>query len=120
LATLVAAGLLILPMHTFGEREHVALITLMPLLAMATACAKGARPALMLAIAASIGGGITAIIKPHFAVAIVAAAAVAAWHARSWRPLFALESGSPPACLPPMPSATRKCSPRTSRGTGRT
>ncbi len=92
LATLVAAALLILPVHTFGEREHIALIALLPLLAMATARAKGLRPETMLAIAAGIGGGITAIIKPHFAVAIMAAAAVAAWHARSWRPLFALEN----------------------------
>ncbi len=92
LATVTAAALLILPMHTFGEREHIALITFVPLLAATALRAKGMTPDLMLSIAAGIGGGITAIIKPHFAAAIMCVAAVAAWHARSWRPLLALEN----------------------------
>jgi hypothetical protein len=92
LASVVAAALLILPVHTFGEREHIALITFVPLLAAAARRAKGEALAQTLAIAAGIGGGITAIIKPHFAAAIICTAAVAALHARSWRAFFALEN----------------------------
>ena len=92
LASVVAAALLILPVHTFGEREHVALITFVPLLAAAVRRAKGEPPAQTLAIAAGISGGITAIIKPHFAAAIICTAAVAALHARSWRTFFAPEN----------------------------
>jgi hypothetical protein len=42
-------------------------------------------------LVAGIGAGLTAIIKPYFVVAIVASAAMAAWSARSWRILFAVE-----------------------------
>ena len=92
LASVAAAALLILPMHCFGEREHIALIAFLPLLAIGMVRAKGDRADRSLATAAGICGGIIAIIKPHFAVPIVVTAAVAALHARSWRPFFALEN----------------------------
>jgi len=92
LATLCAAALLILPAYTFGEREHIALILFLPVLATAAVRARRAHPDLLLAIVTGVCGGIVAIIKPHFAIPIVCVSAVAALHARSWRPLFALEN----------------------------
>jgi membrane protein implicated in regulation of membrane protease activity len=68
LATLVAAAVLILPAVTFGEREHIALIAFLPVLATGIVRARGKTPDWPLMIAAGICGGITAIIKPYFAV----------------------------------------------------
>ena len=92
LTAIVAAALLILPMHTFGEREHFASITFLPMLAVAVVRAKAGKPALSMLVAAGICGGFTAIIKPYFAIPIICIAAVTALHARSWRPIFALEN----------------------------
>jgi hypothetical protein len=92
LATVVAAALTVLPAQTFGEREHIGLITFLPLLAAYAARAKGDAPSWSMAIAAGIGAGITVVIKPHFAGAILCTAAAAALCARSWRPLLAVEN----------------------------
>jgi hypothetical protein len=45
----------------------------------------------MAIIASGIGTGIALSIKPHFAFAVILAAAATAYHAKSWRPLFAPE-----------------------------
>ncbi len=92
LISVTTAALLILPAHAFGEREHIALIAFIPILAVAAVRAQGKTPDWSMAIVAGIGGGITAIIKPHFAVPIICAATVAAVQVRSWRPIFALEN----------------------------
>jgi hypothetical protein len=87
----VAAALAVLPGQTFGEREHIALILFLPCLSVAAARAAGASPGAAMTIVAGVAGGVLAIIKPHFAAAIVCTAAAAAWSARSWRPLLAVE-----------------------------
>jgi hypothetical protein len=92
LATLVAAALVILPAQTFGEREQIALITFLPLLAVAAARAERLTLDWRMVVLAGIGGGITAIIKPYFVAAIVCTAAASALCAKSWRVLFALEN----------------------------
>lgn len=92
LATVAAAIMLILPAKTFGEREQFALIAFLPVLATSMVRAQGKTPDCPLLIAAGICGGITAIIKPHFAVPIILTAAVAALHARSWRPILVPEN----------------------------
>ncbi len=86
------AVLTILPAQTFAEREHIALIAVLPVLGTLVARAKGARPLLWHCLVAGAGAGVTVCIKPHFALAVGFAAAVAAWHARSWRTLLALEN----------------------------
>lgn len=91
LAALFAAAFVLLPSHSFGEREHIAIITFLPLLALCVVRAEGKVPAIAFVLAAAIGSGVTAIIKPHFIFAIVFVAAVAAHRARSWRVFFALE-----------------------------
>jgi hypothetical protein len=87
-----AAVLLILPAHTFGEREHIVLIAFLPLLALAAARATGDRPELWMVIVAGLCGGFVAIIKPFFVAPIVCMAAIAAYSVRSWRSIFALEN----------------------------
>jgi hypothetical protein len=92
LAAIVAAVLLILPAHTFGEREHIVLILFLPLLAVAVLRGRGRRPDLWMAVLAGICGGGVAIIKPFFAIPIVCVALSAAYFSRGWRPIFALEN----------------------------
>lgn len=92
LAAITAAVLLILPAHTFGEREHIVLILFLPLLAVSVLRAYGHRPGLWMAVLAGTCGGIVAIIKPFFAAPIVCVALTAAYFCRSWRPIFALEN----------------------------
>ncbi len=92
LAAVAAAVLLIIPAHTFGEREHIVLIGFLPLLAVAILRAAGRRPDLWMAIVAGVCGGIVAIIKPFFVAPIICIAVTAGHFSRSWRPIFALEN----------------------------
>jgi hypothetical protein len=91
LAAFAAFLLLIFPARTFAQREHIAVIVLLPALAVYVARAQSASPGFAAVVMAGIGIGIALAIKPHFALAIVLTAAAAAYHAKSWRPLFALE-----------------------------
>ena len=91
-AALFAAVLIILPAQTFGEREHIALIAFLPLLALSAARASGRSLPVWFVCAAGIGAGAVAIIKPHFVPAIALVALVAAHSARNWRVVFALEN----------------------------
>jgi hypothetical protein len=87
---LTFAALIILPAQTFGEREHIALIAVLPALALWGARANGGKPLLWHCLVAGAGAGVTICIKPHFALAVACAAAVGALHRRSW--LFVLEN----------------------------
>jgi len=86
------AVLTILPAQTFGEREHIALIAVLPALAVLAARAKSAKPLLWHCLVAGAGAGVTICIKPHFALALVLAAAAAAHYSRSWRTLLVMEN----------------------------
>jgi hypothetical protein len=90
-ATVTAILLLILPSRTFGQREHIAVIVLLPALAAYLGRAQKVIPNGATTFAAGVGIGIALCIKPYFAFAIGLIAAAAAWHARSWRSLFAVE-----------------------------
>jgi hypothetical protein len=91
-AALTLAALTILPAQTFGEREHIALIAVLPALALLVARANGSRPLLWHCLVAGAGAGVTICIKPHFALAVACAAAFSALHRRSWRLLLVLEN----------------------------
>lgn len=92
LVILFAAIFVVLPAQTFGEREHIAAIAFLPLLALSVARASGKSVSIWLVVAAGLGAGVIAVIKPHFIVAIVLAAAVSAWSARDWRVFFGPEN----------------------------
>ena len=85
LALLGVAVLIILPAKTFGQREHIAVIALMPALAVYAIRMKNQAPPLWGVLAAGVGAGITLSFKPHFAVGILCGLAALAVHARSWR-----------------------------------
>jgi len=72
LLPLVLFALLVAPLSAFGEREHVALVLVMPLLGVAMMRAAAQRVPLALMIGAGVAAGIIPMIKPHFALGIAA------------------------------------------------
>ena len=71
LFALACALLLILPGDNFAERENIAVIAILPMLAVYAARASGLRIDFALAALAGIGGGIAVAIKPYFALALI-------------------------------------------------
>lgn len=92
LALLGFAVLTILPAKTFGQREHIAVIALLPALASYAIRTKSQTPPLWGILAAGIGAGLTLAFKPHFAIGIVCGLAALAIHTRSWRILLTPEN----------------------------
>jgi hypothetical protein len=88
-----AALLVIFPGHAFTEREHFGIALLLPLLALLAwrATPDRARPGLALAIGAGVCGSVIVLIKPYYAVMILAPAIWVAWRRRSFAALFAPE-----------------------------
>jgi hypothetical protein len=91
-AAAFAFVLLVFPAATFAQREHVALISFLPMLAVASLRATGKPVSRHSAVVAGFGAALTVIIKPHFIFPILFVSIAAAFCARSWRPLFALEN----------------------------
>lgn len=86
---LAAAGafvLGVLPAAAFGQREHLAVIALLPFLAMTALGPDVRRPPWILAVLAGLGLGVAVALKPHFA-AVAALPAFWAWRRAIWRPL---------------------------------
>ncbi|MBV9636680.1 MAG: hypothetical protein JOZ40_18835 [Methylobacteriaceae bacterium] len=83
--------LLIFPAYAFGERDHIAAIAVLPMLAACAARVRGARVDLVSAVLAGLGGGIAIAIKPFFVFALALPLAYAA--ARSRRGLRGFVSG---------------------------
>jgi hypothetical protein len=71
----------LLPSRTFDQREHLALLAGLPLLAIIISRASGARGDVLLQILAGAGGAVMAAVKPHFALIILAALPYLAWRA---------------------------------------
>jgi len=72
LPPLVLFVLLVAPLSAFGEREHVALVLVMPLLGVAMVRAVRQPVSLFLTIGSGVAAGIIPMIKPHFALGIAA------------------------------------------------
>jgi hypothetical protein len=92
LAALAAAMLTILPAQTFGEREHIAVILLLPLFALWTSRLAGAEQRILPALAAGLGAGLALTLKPQFALGLAPAFITLLVHTRSWRLTFAPEN----------------------------
>jgi hypothetical protein len=80
--------LLVAPAIVFAEREHIALLALLPLLAALAVEERRARAPRAARRLAGLGGGIAVALKPHFALAILLPALAIAWRERSLRPLW--------------------------------
>jgi len=91
-AALAAIALMIIPAQTFAEREHIALIAFLPMLAVSVVRAKGVTPSWPMVVVAGLGAGITVIIKPQFVTAQLCMVVASALCVRSWRVIFAVEN----------------------------
>jgi hypothetical protein len=92
LALLAFAILTVLPTKIFGQREHIAVVELLPLVALYAIRMKRETPPFPAILAAGIGAGLAVSFKPHFAIGILCGLAALAIHARSWRILFTPEN----------------------------
>jgi hypothetical protein len=92
LALLAFAILAILPTKTFGQREQIAVVELLPLLALYARRMKGESPPFWAVLAAGIGAGLAVSFKPHFVIGVVCGLAALTMYARSWRIVFAPEN----------------------------
>jgi hypothetical protein len=63
---ITAYVLLVVPAFCFAEREHLALLALLPMVALAAARASGGRVAWRDAVVAGIGCGVACAFKPYF------------------------------------------------------
>ncbi|RTL53907.1 MAG: hypothetical protein EKK40_05025 [Bradyrhizobiaceae bacterium] len=71
LAGFALAVLTILPMQQFGQREHISVIALLPMLAVLVLRAGKQTPPRWAIIVAGLGAGLAVAFKPHFAIALV-------------------------------------------------
>ena len=91
-AVWATALLTILPMYDFGQREHLALVALLPALAVYILRANRERVAPWAILIAGLCAATTMNFKPYFAFAVGFCILTAAVQARDWRVLFAPEN----------------------------
>ena len=87
-----AAIVTILPMHVFAQREHIALLTFLPALAVYALRSHREPLPLWVILIAGLGAGITLAFKPFFTVPAALCIIFAAVRSRSWLVLFAPEN----------------------------
>ena len=87
------ALLVIMPGNAFSQREHIAMALFLPLLAL-TACrarGKAPDPSVGMAVLAGLCGSVLVLVKPYYALMVLAPALFVIVRRRSLRPLFAPE-----------------------------
>ena len=92
LIMMALAILTILPTQTFGQREHIALVELLPALAVLELRARRENPPLWAIIVAGLGAGLALAFKPYFAIGLSCGVAAVAIQSRSWRIVIAPEN----------------------------
>lgn len=92
LAIWAAAVVTVLPMHVFAQREHMAMLTFLPALAVYALRSRGELVPLWALLIAGVGAGITLAFKPFFTVPAALCILFAAIRSRSWLTLFAPEN----------------------------
>lgn len=88
------AVLVIFPGNVFSQREHFGVALLLPLLALHAWRARKeaeAEPGLGITALAGLCGSVLLLVKPYYAVMVLASALLVAAHRRSLKPIFALE-----------------------------
>jgi hypothetical protein len=91
-AVWTAALLTILPMYDFGQREHLALVAMLPALAVYILRANRERVAPWAILIAGLCAATTMNFKPYFVFGVGFCILTAAAQARDWRVLFAPEN----------------------------
>lgn len=92
LAIWATAVVTILPMHVFAQREHMAMLTFLPALAVYALRSNREPVPLWAILIAGVGAGITLAFKPFFTVPAALCILFAAIRSRSWLTLFAPEN----------------------------
>jgi hypothetical protein len=92
LVTVAIAVLAVLPVQAFGQREHIAVIELLPVMAVLAMRLKREAPPRWAAVMAGLGLGLALAFKPHFALPMIACSLVAALRLKSPSILFATEN----------------------------
>src|SRR3954467_13384721 len=92
LAIWSAAVVTILPMHVFAQREHMAMLTFLPALAVYALRSNREPFPLWAILIAGVGTGITLAFKPFFTVPAALCILFAAIRSRSWLTLFVPEN----------------------------
>jgi hypothetical protein len=87
-----AAVVTVLPMHVFAQREHIAMLTFLPALAVYALRSNREPVPLWAILIAGVGAGITLAFKPFFTVPAAFCILFAAIRSRSWRALLAPEN----------------------------
>jgi hypothetical protein len=96
LAPVFYVFLVIMPGNAFSQREHIAMALFLPLLALMAWRARGraaAVPTLWIAALAGLSSSVLVLVKPYYALMVLAPALFVALRQRSIRPLFAPEYG---------------------------
>lgn len=86
-----ALAFVVAPISTFAQREHVAILAVLPLLACLASRGSGRTPTAPERVIAGLLGGFALSIKPHFALGLFLPALATAVMRRSLRPLVGLE-----------------------------
>ncbi len=90
LLALGAGSLILLPNGVFGQREHIIVLLLLPVLSSLALSGAGGKPSTSQALFCGILAGIAIAIKVYYIFAIGGALSFVLVSLRSWRPAFAL------------------------------
>lgn len=88
---LALAVMLLAPLSAFAEREHIAMILMLPVLGVCVRRARGEPIPVWAIVMCGALAGIAPMIKPHFALGLGAAYIALATVRRDWKSLFAPE-----------------------------
>jgi hypothetical protein len=95
LAPAFYAALVLYPANAFSEREHIGSALFLPLLVLMAWRARPyapEKPGFLLAVVVGLFGSVLLLVKPHYAVMVLAPAIFVCWRNRSIRPIFAVEN----------------------------
>jgi hypothetical protein len=84
--------LAVVPLQEFGQREHIALIAFVPMMAALMIRAERETPRPWAIVVAGLGAAIMLAFKPHFALGFFGASALIAVRQRNWRLLVSPEN----------------------------
>ena len=82
---LAVALLTVMPTEAFAQREHIAIVELLPAIAVLAMRVRGERPLRWMVLVAGLSLGLAMSFKPHFALALLLALCIIAVSVRSWR-----------------------------------
>jgi len=82
---LAVALLTVMPTEAFAQREHIAIVELLPAIAVLAMRVRGERPLRWMVLVAGLSLGLAMSFKPHFALALLLALCMIAVPVRSWR-----------------------------------